>query len=172
MLLLPLILVTMPFQAYAYNYFCWFFWGPLSASDARAAANLIPAPSVDIHATVQSSNGSIIDDLTPTLQVRYPVVFHSGNAAIVIHQSPSTGIQERLLISEQVFYLWPAAKATALHIIQNCVDTSQGVNGGRAYFEVTVPGYPTRSFRLVIRAWASNSHQFVQGYQIWPAVGA
>ena len=182
---LLIILLTTLFQTYAYKAHCSSYYvgyGILSDSDARAATNLIPFPDVDRHATGQSSNGTIVYDLTfAAHQVRYPVIFHHGNAAIDISQVNLGGVQERLLASEQAFYLWRTAREVALHIITTCVDVSRGRMGGRVQFQVKIPGHPTRSFELVVERKPFNLQQLQQNldaggyhpndlYQVWPPV--
>ena len=162
MLLLLLMLLATPLRSYAYHVHCSFSYGSLSASDARAAANLIPA-SWDPHGTAQ---GYALD--SASRDVSYPIIFHSGNAAIAIHQSHFVGNQERLFPSEQVVYLWPLAKQVASQIIQQCVDRG---TGGRAQFEVDILSQETRIFGLVVRRMPINFQQnpLYRGYQVSPA---
>ena len=150
----------MPFEVHCAPYFVDYL--PLSTSDAFAAAALIPTPF-----------GVMIDNFTPTSrQVDYPIIFHSGEAAVEIHAvNPGTTLR-RLTRSEQAFNLWPMAQNIAVQIILECVEDSQGVKGGGAQFQVNVEGHPTRNFAVVVKSRPFNLRQFLQDqpldYQIWP----
>ena len=179
MFVLLLILSTKPFKIYAYDVQCNPFYAgylSLSASDARAAANLIPTLFFDAYALARNSTGSLV--LPPTSrQVSYLVIFHSGDAAIEIYQVSIAGVRRRLLPSDQVFILWPMAKSIALDIIQECVVANQGEQGGHVQFQVMASDHSMRGFVLSVRRRPFNLQQLQQnwllyqtGPQIWPAV--
>ena len=163
MLLLLLMLLLNLLKIYTYDIHCspsCVTHGILSASDARAAASFIPAPSfIDVAAMQQSANRmrTVINDfLAASQEVRPLVIFHYGNAMIVVEQVNLEGIREQLPPAQAAF-LWRIANEVALDIIRDCVVLSRGEMGGRAQFPVIAQGNPTRSFALEVKEKEINS---------------
>ena len=173
--LLLFISLARSLHAFPFNAHCTHLFGPLDAADTRNAADLIPLPALNPQATQQISNGRLVLEIPAAARdIRYPILFHSGNAVIELYQTGPEGSPVQLSRAEQILYLWPLAKRVALHVIASCVDVSHGASGGWTRFSVAPPREEGRKFVLAVKRRGVHGATFAamrsRGYQIWPEV--
>ena len=151
-------------------------WGPVVPTEAKAAAEHIPALRVDVQATASEGHGRIVVEVPMAAHnIREPVVFYSGGTYIELSEVFNRSLQVppgTFSDSELAFFLWPRAKIAALDIIAHCVEPTDGVYGGWASFGVQPKGGPMRRFLMYVKGMKRLAmvlrNRKNKGFDIWP----